>query len=383
MNDSLRAKNNTTQELLFVDDDICILNGIHRLFRQHNVPWKYTLSRGVDDALDIIKQKPVDAVITDISMPLRDGIELLHVLRKNKEWKDLPVVMITGMNDPELRSKALNLGATDLLYKPILPIDLIARIRSVLHTKRCNDEIKLHNSHLSNLIQQRTEALESTRLEMILRLARAAEFRSNETGFHIIRVGYYSKVLSENVGMDKSFTESIFLTSPLHDLGKIGIPDKILLKEGKLSNTEWEIMKTHCTIGVDLLKSDCFDHENSHTTINLSINKNYNKYNNPLLEMAAEIAGGHHEQWDGTGYPQGKKQGEIPLSARIVSICDVYDALRSKRAYKPELKHDEAIAIMLKDRARRFDPTIFSAFERSLSEFKDIYHQYRDFSSRI
>ena len=154
MNDSLRAKNNTTQELLFVDDDICILNGIHRLFRQHNVPWKYTLSRGVDDALDIIKQKPVDAVITDISMPLRDGIELLHVLRKNKEWKDLPVVMITGMNDPELRSKALNLGATDLLYKPILPIDLIARIRSVLHTKRCNDEIKLHNSHLSNLIQQ-------------------------------------------------------------------------------------------------------------------------------------------------------------------------------------------------------------------------------------
>ncbi len=105
MNDILRAKNNTTQELLFVDDDICILNGIHRLFRQHNVPWKYTLSRGVDDALDIIKQKPVDAVITDISMPLRDGIELLHVLRKNKEWKDLPVVMITGMNDPELRSK--------------------------------------------------------------------------------------------------------------------------------------------------------------------------------------------------------------------------------------------------------------------------------------
>ncbi len=126
---------------------------------------------------------------------------------------------------------------------------------------------------------------------MILRLARAAEFRSNETGFHIIRVGYYSKVLSENVGMDKSFTESIFLTSPLHDLGKIGIPDKILLKEGKLSNTEWEIMKTHCTIGVDLLKSNCFDHENSYTTINLSINKNYNKYNNPLLEMAAEIAG--------------------------------------------------------------------------------------------
>lgn len=281
----MRSQNDRHQELLLVDDDVYILNGIRRLFQQHNVPWKYTLARGVDDALKIMEKKSVDAVITDISMPLRDGLEFLHVLRKNKNWKDLPVVMMTGMNDPELRSKALNMGATDLLYKPILPVDLIARIRSVLHVKRCNDEIKSHNSYLSRLIQQRTEALESTLLEMIWRLARAAEFRSNETGFHIIRVGYYSKVLSENVGMEKSFTDAIFLTSPLHDLGKIGIPDKILLKEGKLSNTEWEIMKTHCIIGVDLLKSDCFDCENSFAPMNLSINKNYNKYNNPLLEM--------------------------------------------------------------------------------------------------
>jgi len=375
----MNLKNNDEiQELLFVDDDILILNGINRLFRQHKVPWKHTLARGVDDALAVLQHKAVDAVISDISMPVRNGLELLDTLRSSKEWKDLPVVMMTGMNNPELRSKALNLGATDLLYKPILPMDLLARIRSVLHAKRYNDEIKLKNSHLLHLIQKHNETLESTRLEMIWRLARAAEFRSNETGFHIIRVGYYAKFLSESIGMDKAFTERIFLTSPLHDLGKIGIPDSILLKEGRLSESEWEIMKTHCTIGEDLLKSDCFDQDNNLTAMDFSISKNFNKDHNPFLQMGAEIAAGHHEQWNGTGYPYGKKQNEIPLSARIVTICDVYDALRSKRAYKPEMKHDETIALMRNESSCRFDPAIFLAFERSLSDFRDIYHQYKD-----
>jgi len=369
---------NKIQELLFVDDDILILNGIQRLFRQHKAPWKYTLSRGVEDAMAVLQHKTVDAVISDISMPVRNGLELLDLLRNSKEWKDLPVVMMTGLNNPELRSKALNMGATDLLYKPILPMDLFARIRSVLHAKRYNDEIKSKNLHLLRLIQQHNETLESTRLEMIWRLARAAESRSNETGFHIIRVGYFAKLLSENVGMDKSFTEIIFLTSPLHDLGKIGVPDNILLKNGKLSESEWDIMKSHCTIGEYLLKSDCFDQDDNIIATSFPMKNKITKEHNPFLHMAAEIAGGHHEQWNGTGYPYGKKQNEIPLSARIVTICDVYDALRSKRAYKPEMKHDETIALMRKESSCRFDPAIFSAFEHSLSDFRDIYHQYKD-----
>jgi putative two-component system response regulator len=380
MNNDSIFQNDTPQELLLVDDDDLILNGFHRLFRQNKVPWHYTLAKGVEDALTVLEQKNIDAVVTDIRMPTHDGLDFLNMLRNSQNWNDLPVVVMTGINDPVLKSKAINMGATDLLYKPIHPDDLMARIRSVLHAKKYSDTIKLQNSYLSEIIQQRTEALEATKLEMIRRLARAAEFRSNETGFHLIRVGYYSKVLSSNIGMDKDFIDAIYLTSPLHDLGKIGIPDSILLKNGQLTDIEWEIMKTHCVIGMDLLKSDCFEQSNIFATMNLPLGNKLNREPNRFLQMAADIAGGHHERWDGSGYPHGKKHDEIPLSARIVAICDVYDALRSKRAYKAEMQHDEAVALMRKESSFRFDPTIFSAFERSLSDFMAIHLRYRDWS---
>ncbi len=367
-----------SQEILFVDDDSHILKGINRLFRQHQVPWTYTLVGGVDEAMAILQERGVDAVVSDICMPRRDGFELLEFLRNNQEWSDLPVVMLTGMDNPGLKSKALDMGATDLLNKPIIPSDLLARIRSVLHLKHCQDVIKLQNSHLRELVHQRTEALAATRLDMIWRLGRAAEFRSNETGYHIVRVGYYSKILAERLGMAKDFIETIFLTSPLHDLGKIGIPDKILLKPGKLTDLEMEIMRNHCRIGQELLDSDTIKKGGGVASLDLSIGRLLGSERNPFLQMASDIAVGHHEQWDGNGYPYGKKQKEIPLSTRIVTISDVYDALRSKRAYKIEMNHDEAIAIMRKENSLRFDPSIFSVFEQSLADFNDVHHQYGD-----
>lgn len=366
------------QEILFVDDDINILNSINRILKQNHVPWIYRFAGGVDEALAILQEREVDAVIADICMPDRDGFELLGFLRSSKMWSDIPVVVLTGMYNPGLKNKALDMGATDLLNKPIIPDDLLARIRSVLQIKHCQDIIKLQNTRLRMLVRQRTKALEATRLDIIWRLGKAAEFRNNETGFHIIRVGYYSKILAENLGMAKEFTKMIFLTSPLHDLGKIGIPDSILLKPGSLDGVEREIMRTHCRIGQDILNPDTFGQKNSFANIDIALNEILYKDRNPFLQMAADIAGNHHEQWNGNGYPNGKKHEEISLPSRIVTICDVYDALRSQRTYKTRIAHDEAVTIMRKENTLRFDPEIFPIFEQSLSDFQDIYAQYRD-----
>ncbi|MBV5306294.1 MAG: response regulator [Desulfobulbaceae bacterium] len=366
------------QHILFVEDDPKIHKGISRLFQQHQVPWGYTFASGVDEALAIMDETDMDGVISDIKMPGRDGFDLLAYLRSSARWNDLPVVMLTGLDHPGLKNKALDLGATDLLNKPINPEELMARIRSVLHLKKCLDTIKSQNLYLEQLVCQRTEALEATRLDMIWRLARAAESRSEETGNHVIRVGYYSKILTEELGVPKAFSKMVFLTSPLHDLGKIGISDQILLKKGPLTSAEWDIMKTHCRIGQDLLLQDTHLRDPIHSTNGTLVQDILDQENNPFLQMAAEIAGSHHEQWQGNGYPFGITGEEIPLAARIVSVCDVYDALRSRRSYKSIMKHDDTLTIMRKENGVRFDPVVFDAFERCLSTFVDIHHQYND-----
>jgi putative two-component system response regulator len=366
------------QHILFVEDDTKIHKGISRLFQQHQVPWGYTFASGVDEALAIMDDMDMDGVISDIKMPGRDGFDLLVHLRNSSRWNDLPVVMLTGLDHPGLKNKALDLGATDLLNKPINPEELMARIRSVLHLKKCLDTIKSQNLYLEQLVCQRTEALEATRLDMIWRLARAAESRSEETGNHVIRVGYYSKILTEELGVPKAFSKMVFLTSPLHDLGKIGISDQILLKKGPLNSAEWDIMKTHCRIGQDLLLQDTHLRDPIHSTNGTLVQDILDQENNPFLQMAAEIAGFHHEQWHGNGYPFGITGEEIPLAARIVMVCDVYDALRSRRSYKSIMKHDDTLAIMRKENGVRFDPNVFEAFERCLSTFIEIHHQYND-----
>lgn len=364
------------KNILFVDDDDKIHKGLIRLFKQQQVDWRYRFAAGVDQALEIIEEGDVDAVISDIKMPVRDGFDLLIHLRHSSRWQDLPIVMLTGLNNPVLKSKALDLGATDLLNKPINPDDLLARIRSVLYIKHCQDKIKLQNRHLEKLVRQRTEALEATRLDMIWRLGKAAEFRSEETGNHVVRVGYYSRIIAEQLGMPREEQEMIFLTSPLHDLGKIGIPDRVLLKSTKLNGEEWEIMKTHCTIGQALLARSTVLATSTFNAEETTIQKVLELEDNPFLQMAADIAGYHHEQWQGKGYPFAVKGEKIPLPARIVAIADVYDALRNKRSYKAALQHDDTLALMQKQKNVHFDPDVFNAFEQCLAKFIDIHHQY-------
>lgn len=372
------APGDRVQEILFIDDDSRVRRGVDRLFRQSRVPWACTFAASVDEALDILTEREVDAVVSDIRMPGRDGFELLNHIRGNPPWIDLPVVILTGLDNPGLKSKALDLGATDLLSKPVSPDELLARIRSVLHIKRCQDTIKLHNSHLEELVRQRTEMLEATRLDMIWRLARAAEFRSRETGNHVIRVGYSARILAERLGMDRDFTDTLFLTSPLHDLGKIAVPDAILDKPGPLTPEEWRVMQGHCLIGRDLLTARFSAPGHLPAAGRLSLTRILDQESNPFLQMAADIAAGHHEQFNGGGYPGGRKGAEIPLSARIVTVCDIYDALRSPRAYKPAISHEETMAIMRWEDTclNRFDPAIFAVFEQSLDDFQEIHHTY-------
>jgi response regulator RpfG family c-di-GMP phosphodiesterase len=371
----------TKQNILVVEDDTKIHKGICRLFKQQQVPWEYTFATGVNEALAVMEEIEVDGVISDIKMPGRDGFELLGHLRSTSRWKDLPIVMLTGLDNPGLKSKALDLGATDLLNKPINPDELLARIRSLLYIKKCQDTIKAQNSYLEQLVHQRTEALEATRLDIILRLAKASEFRSEETGNHVIRVGYYSKILAEALGSTTEFCEMIFLTSPLHDLGKIGIPDHILLKKSPLDYAEWKIMKTHCHIGQDLLAQKSLMQNSTLNPNEKSILEVLNQDANPFLLVASEIAGFHHEQWQGNGYPFGVNNEAIPLAARIVTIADVYDALRSKRTYKTEMSHEDALVLMHSENGIRFDPYVFNAFEQSLATFMEIHHTYSDITN--
>jgi putative two-component system response regulator len=348
------------------------------MLREHRRIWEMYFVQGVEDALEIIQSMDIDLVISDISMPGRDGFDLLSFIKNTQKTRDIPFLMLTGLNEYVLKRKALDLGATDLLSKPTSHEDLVARINSMLRLKAYQDEIKAQNVLLDQKVKERTAELEYARLDLIWRLGKAAEYRDTDTGNHVVRVGYCCKVLAESLGMDHKFVEGIFLTSPLHDIGKIGIPDNILLKQGKLNSDEWEIMKQHCEIGTDILRQDRVKWATRAIYRDLFKRPECPKSDNPFLKMAETITLTHHERWDGTGYPSGLSENYIPIESRIVAIADVYDALSSKRPYKPRFKDSKVVGIMRENNGCHFDPEVFSHFEKSLGLFRDIRTQFLD-----
>ena len=364
--------------ILFVDDEPALLESMRRLIHHRRPEWQTKCATGVNEALTELKSGSFDAVISDIKMPGRDGFDLLHSLRSDERTRDIPVVMVTGLSDHDLKRRALELGATDLLNKPVDSDELLARISSVLQLKAYQDKIKAQNEVLEQKVYERTFELEDARVDLILRLGKAGEYRDSETGNHVIRVGYYCRTIAEDIGMDKEFVELLFLTSPLHDIGKIGIPDSILLKAGRLSDDEWGIMKQHCQIGAKLLgnRNSCFFVENPFSK--RSSRGKVVAGPNPFLEMAATIAISHHERWQGTGYPDGLKGDSIPLAARIVLLADIYDALFSERPYKPPFSEEEALSIMANMATDHFDPEIYLAFQRMQESFRAIRNELQD-----
>jgi putative two-component system response regulator len=367
------------KRILFIDDEQRILDSLARMLRGMHGEWEMRFVNSVDRALEVMSEWEVDAVVSDVKMPGKDGFDFLRLHRENDRVSDVPVLILTGCGERGMKREALDLGATDLLGKPVDREELVARIKSILRLKAYQDKIKQDRETLEERVSQRTAELERSRVEMIWRLGKAGEFRDTDTGNHVVRVGYYSLELANVLGLGADIARNIFITAPLHDLGKIATPDSILLKPGKLTPQEWSVMKQHTRIGAEILRSNVFGSGRSEVLGDVLFTSESRIFeNDALTEMGASIALNHHEQWSGGGYPNGLKGEEIPIEARIVSLADVFDALCSKRSYKPALAEDEVLSIMRGGVGTQFDPEAFDAFERSLDAFRQIAGEFAD-----
>lgn len=333
--------------ILVVDDtpeNIDVLTGI---LRPH---YKVKVALNGLTALKIAfsENKPL-LILLDIMMPDMDGYEVCQRLKSNIDTANTPVIFITAKSDVKDEQKGLGMGAVDYITKPISPPILLARIKT---------HLALHDQsrHLESLVQQRTEELTNTRLEIIRRLGRAAEYKDNETGMHVIRMSLFCKFIAQDMGMDPDWCELLYNASPMHDIGKIGIPDAVLLKPGRLDADEWKIMQKHAEFGAEII----------------------GKHSTPLLGMAEEIAICHHEKWDGSGYPKGLKEKEIPLCARIVAIADVFDALTSERPYKKAWPEEKALALLTEESGKHFDPELIPHFFNCLPKVREAQQQFKE-----
>jgi len=298
-----------------------------------------------------------DLILLDIMMPGMDGFEVATRLKEEPASRDIPIIMVTALDDTQSLIRGLACGAEEFLTKPLDNNELQIRVRNMLRLKKASDQLKKQNDILEKKVEKRTKQLNTSYLAAVDALGKAADYRDDETGAHVRRISYYSNELAHLMGQDKSFCNTIFYASPLHDIGKIGTPDHVLFKQGSLNPDEWKVMKRHTLDGEKILSG----------------------LDSPITNMGREIALCHHERWDGSGYPNSLRGETIPLGARIMSICDVYDALRSKRPYKEAFSHEKAAAIILEGDGRtspnHFDPRVLHAFERCAEKFNQIFNQ--------
>ena len=298
-----------------------------------------------------------DLILLDISMPFMNGYEVMAALNKVEEDKTyVPVLVLTAQTDRDTRIKSLEHGAKDFLTKPFDRLEVLTRIRNMLEVRLLHNQVRDQNRILEEKVLERTQELNETRMEVIQRLGRAAEYRDNETGLHIIRMSKYSQRLASATGMSDTDADDILNASPMHDIGKIGIPDSILLKPGKLDPEQWDIMQTHTTIGAEILAG--------HTS--------------NLMKMASEIALAHHEKWDGSGYPNKLQGEEIPLTARIVAIADVFDALTTERPYKKAWTVEDSMSLLHEQKGKHFQPDLVDLFTDILDDILHIRNRHME-----
>jgi putative two-component system response regulator len=329
-------------------------------------------------AMEAIARVDPDVILLDIMMPEIDGLQILSRIRADYRWRYLPVLILTAARDQEIKQKALLLGATDFLPKPIDPNDLLPRIANALTIKSYQDQTLAHADALELRVKERTAELVASRLEMIHCLGRAAEYRDNETGRHVIRVGRYVGIIARALGMEERKVEMLEHAAPLHDVGKIGIPDAILLKPGRLTPEEMEIMQKHCQLGKRVFEAISGAEKAlylTHADLGARI---IGDTGSPLLRMVSSIALTHHEKWDGSGYPLALAGEEIPIEGRITAVADVFDALSSKRPYKPAFPREKCFAIMRSERGKHFDPRVLDAFFSHSEEIVQTQIEYAD-----
>ncbi len=333
--------------ILVVDDtpdNISLLNGVLR------DDYRVLVATNGEQALKIAAgDTPPDLILLDVMMPGMSGHEVCERLKANSITRKIPVIFVTAMNEVEDEAKGFALGAVDYITKPISPPIVKARVGTHLALYDQNRELELR-------VAERTKELSETRMEIVKRLGRAGEFRDNETGMHVIRVAHYCRLLGQAIRMNEEDIDNLFNAAPMHDIGKIGIKDAVLLKPGKLDDEEMKHMRLHVQIGGDIM----------------------GEHHDGLLSTARLIALTHHEKWDGTGYPNGIKGEDIPLVGRITALADVFDALTSERPYKKAWPIEEATALIEREAGKSFDPVLAEKFLSILPQIVAAREKYAD-----
>ena len=320
--------------ILVVDDEPANLQVLRTILQDD---YHLQFARDGEKALEIVSASPPDLILLDVMMPGVSGMDVCRQLKAQADTRHIPVIFVTALADTDDEAIGFEVGAVDYITKPVSPAVVKARVKT----------------HLSLV---RVDELEKTRLQIIHKLGKAAEFKDNETGMHVVRMSYYAHELSLAAGYGKEFADALLTAAPMHDIGKIGIPDAILQKPGKLDADEWKIMRRHSEIGAEILGEN----------------------DGALLKLAAIISRHHHEKWDGSGYPEGLAGDAIPLAARIVAIADVFDALTSVRPYKEAWSFEKAMALIESEAGKQFDPVLVEKMLRIQDVFREIQKKWAD-----
>ncbi len=330
------------------------------------------------EALKLIRSRKPDCLLLDINMPWVSGLDILRTKAFDPTLEHIPTIVLTASTDPEVKRQALELGASDFLTKPVDPSDLIPRVRNSLLVKAHIDHMANETIRLEGLVQRRTAELYQSRQQLILSLARAAEHRDNETSNHVIRVGRFAGIIARELGWCEEKVQMFEQAAQLHDVGKIGIPDAILFKPGKLDPQEFAFIREHCAIGKEIIEPFSereFETFKAHTHLGADI---VHQRSSPMLMMASRIAQTHHERWDGSGYPLGLAGTDIPIEGRITSVADVYDALSTERPYKQAFPREKCFRILAEGRGTQFDPEVLDAFFARSVEIIDVQLKFID-----
>jgi putative two-component system response regulator len=369
------AGNPNRPRVLIVDDSLSNIELLDNILGKY---YETSFATNGAEALELIGRCPPNLVLLDVVMPGIDGYEVCRCLKANIVSREIPVIFLTSLDSPVDEEYGLSLGAADFIHKPISSPVVSARVRSHLALADSTRELRRHNEGLELLIAERTEELIKRNRQLIAAqgsiisaFCALAEVRDNETGNHIRRTQHYVRELAEALQthprfrdcLDDESIEYMYKTAPLHDIGKVAIPDAILLKPGKLTEDEWVTMKRHCEAGKNAI---------------VSAAKEFGENEGAFLGYAADIAYCHHERWDGSGYPRGLRGDDIPVSARLMAVADVYDALTTRRVYKPAFSHEESVALMMKGRGSHFDPDMVDAMQSIVARFQAIANRYRD-----